>query len=193
MNKKVMLIISISIIITLFIIITISIKNSSFITTISDTSGKLEESNGSQEITNNTNTSFTSWEELSNSIKTTDSPNTYNESIINLITLEIDNESITNTSATLTITDNNNPPCSWDREYSIQKNTNGEWQELEPIKDIIIDTLAYKYKLDENNQCTIKIDWKDNYGELQKGIYRIAKKIGELDNTYVYSNEFEIK
>ncbi len=108
-----------------------------------------------------------------------------------LVTLEVDKDTLSKVGVTLVITDNNEISYGWGEGYIIQKKTNNEWIDLNSNEPMMFNALAYN--LDENNQWKYKIDWSKYYGKLENGIYRIKKSV--YDNGYIdlYSNEFEIK
>ena len=108
------------------------------------------------------------------------------------VNIEILNDTVTNTSVEILITDNNEDKFGWGKSYKIQMRENGEWNDLNPIKDLVFTDIAYN--LDENNQLKQKINWERFYGKLERGTYRIAKPQWS-NNEYIdlYSNEFEIK
>lgn len=109
----------------------------------------------------------------------------------NLVTLEVDKDTLSKIGVTLVITDNNEPSYGWGEGYSIQKKTSNGWADLEAEQDPIFTSIGYV--LDENNQFNYKIDWSKYYGKLSNGTYRIKKSVYDNEYIYLYSNEFEIK
>ena len=109
-----------------------------------------------------------------------------------LVTLEIDEDTLSKIGVTLIITDNNENSYGWGHGYQVQKKINNNWVDLESKEEMIFTALAYS--LDENNQWEYKIDWSRYYGKLENGIYRIKKKIYD-NNNYIdlFSNKFEIR
>lgn len=67
---------------------------------------------------------------------------------------------------------------------------NDNWEELKVIRDDLTFT-ALAYKVDNNNQIKMKVNYSNYYGKLEKGTYRIVKTV--YDEIDFYSNEFEIK
>lgn len=117
-----------------------------------------------------------------------------NNRTLEKVSLYVEEETISNTSITLIITDTNVIPYNWDGSYKLQKKSENTWVYIEPLHDLTSETLAYK--LDENYQCKQQINWTYYYGELNKGKYRIVKLIYDnYNNSHidVYSNEFDIK
>lgn len=109
-----------------------------------------------------------------------------------LVTLEVDKDTLSKVGVTLIITDNNETSYGWGKDYEVQKKENNNWIDLEPSEPMMVQDIAYV--LDENNQCKQKIDWSRYYGKLENGTYRIKKKVYD-NNKYIdlYSNEFDIK
>lgn len=112
----------------------------------------------------------------------------------NNVTIEVCEDSITNYSINLLITDKNEDKYSWISYYIIQKKDNDNWNNLELIKEMRATEMSLG--LDENGILLQKINWSKYYGELSSGIYRIVKPIYDLNiGEYInfYSNEFIIK
>ena len=109
----------------------------------------------------------------------------------NLVTLEVDKDTLSKVGVTLVITDNNEPSYGWGEGYSLQKKTSNGWADLDAEQDPIFTSIGYV--LDENNQFKYKIDWSKYYGKLANGTYRIKKSVYDNEYIYLYSNEFEIK
>ena len=117
----------------------------------------------------------------------------------NVVTIELQRESISDTGATIIITDKGFQKHGWGAEYFLQAKENGEWKRLEPLSYIPNpDSIfpLFDYSLNEHDQLMQTLDWSIRYGELQNGTYRIVK-IGFDPKTdeevYFYSEEFEIK
>ena len=91
---------------------------------------------------------------------------------INKVKIEVLKNTVTNTYAEILITDN-------------------KWIDLKPIQNLGFEEIVFL--LDENNQLKQKINWKEFYGELEKGTYRIVKPIYLNEYVDLYSDEFEIK
>lgn len=95
---------------------------------------------------------------------------------------------LTTTSATVIIKNKNKDSFGTDEWFQIQKKENGEWKEL-PILSLV-SWIDIAYISNEDGVMELKQQWKDLYGELQPGEYRIAKQISTKQ--YVYA-EFIIK
>ncbi len=117
----------------------------------------------------------------------------------NTVTIKVSKKSISNTGATVVVTDKSSQKYTWGTEYFLQVKENGKWKRLDFLEPshspANVDTLL-GYILDEKHQITQSIDWERRYGKLQNGTYRIVK-IGfdttTREDVYFYSNEFKIK
>ena len=108
------------------------------------------------------------------------------------VTIEILPNTITNTAVEILITDNNIDQYGWGVEFRVQEKVNGEWRDLNYFTDDL-SWIDVAYDLYEDNQLTQKLDIEKYYGELDNGIYRIAKPVYDGEYIDIYSNEFEIK
>lgn len=106
---------------------------------------------------------------------------------VNDDSMSIKEGTLTNSGLTLIITNLSNEEITLGEEYSIDKKENGKWKPLTPIIDNY-GFIAIGYVLKTNNNFETKIDWKELYGELEVGDYRLIKNI---NNKYV-SVEFKI-
>ena len=116
----------------------------------------------------------------------------YNRSPEN-VKIEVLENTITNNSVEILITDNNEDKYGWGVQFNIQKKENGEWKNLEYVSDDELAWISIAYNLDENNQLKQKLDIEEYYGKLEPGIYRVVKQVYDEGNIDLYSNEFEIK
>jgi len=97
------------------------------------------------------------------------------------VKLEIKEGTLTNTGATIIITDKNKNPYGWGVPYFIEIEEDGLWVELENLLDFAWIEIAYE--LDENGQYEQTINWENYYGELKPGNYRLGKNV--YDNGYI--------
>ncbi len=97
-----------------------------------------------------------------------------NGNVDDKIDIEIKDETLTPSSATIVIKYNNS--FGYDKWYRIDKQENGEWKNIETIKDNNSFT-AEGYILNSTNEIELTIDWSDLYGILENGKYRIVKKV----------------
>ncbi len=86
---------------------------------------------------------------------------------------------------------------SYGSEYFLEVLDDGQWKTVPHINENIAwDSMAYIIRPDAYNEC--EINWKNIYGDLPAGTYRISKKImnfrgpGDFDEK-PYTLEFEIK
>lgn len=125
-------------------------------------------------------------ENIQNSISRT-------KSNIENVTMEVLPDTITRESVTILITDNNEKKGSCGEAFKVQKKTNNEWQNLEPISDMLTWT-TIAYMPNENGQFKMSLNIKKCYGELSNGTYRIMKDYAAYNaGGEIYSNEFKIK
>ena len=115
----------------------------------------------------------------------------YNRDIKN-VTIEVLEDTITNKSLEILITDNNEDYYGWGVDFKVQKKVNREWKNLEYVSDDLVwNSIAYLPN--EDNQIKQKIDIEKYYGKLGNGTYRVAKSVYDKGYIDIYSNEFEIK
>ena len=108
------------------------------------------------------------------------------------VTIEIIEDTITNKSLEILITDNNKDQYGWGVEFRVQQKVDGKWKDLKYVSDDV-SWIAIAYLPNEDNQITQKLDIEQYYGTLENGIYRIVKPIYDKEYMDLYSNEFEIK
>lgn len=104
------------------------------------------------------------------------------------ITMTIKEGTLNKTSATVILQDTtNNKSFGTGASFSIEKNVNGFWLELP--KQAEISWIEIWYAPNKDGIIEQSLNWKDLYGELEKGNYRIVKNIGVLGSVYA---EFSI-
>ena len=108
------------------------------------------------------------------------------------VTIEVLEDTITNESLKILITDNNEYQYGWGVEFRVQQKIDEKWEDLKYVSDDL-SWIEIAYVLNEDNQLTQTLNIEKYYGRLSKGTYRIVKPV--YDNGYIdlYSNEFEIK
>ncbi len=110
---------------------------------------------------------------------------------INNVTMKIKEGTLTKTSATILIEDKNEEKYDYGQWFRIDKKENGEWKELEQINENFAFTdIAYIPK--EDGTIEIEENWKDLYGELDTGEYRLVKELYGNEKNYIYA-EFTIE
>ena len=108
------------------------------------------------------------------------------------VTIEVLEDTITNKSLDILITDNNEDYFGWGVNFKIQQKVDSQWKDLK-YKSNDIAWIEIAYVPNEDNQIKQTINIEQYYGKLKNGTYRVVKSV--YDNGYVdiYSNEFEIK
>lgn len=90
------------------------------------------------------------------------------------ITIEIKEGTLTKTGATIIITDFNKKKNIYSEEYRIDQKINQKWKELEG-NEVWFDLIGHL--VNENHQLERELNWKDRYGELKPGEYRIVTPV----------------
>ena len=89
------------------------------------------------------------------------------------VSIKIKEGTLTNTGATIIITDTTDKNYSYGEPYRIDKKENGKWKEApKVIEDAFFNMPAY-YP-DENNEIVREINWVWIYGKLKPGTYRFV-------------------
>src|SRR5574344_92094 len=84
------------------------------------------------------------------------------------VSMSIKEGTLTNTGATIIITDTNTTKHGFDEWFRIDKKTDNGWEETKIINyDYTVNAIAYT--IGENGVAELKVNWKDLYGELEKG------------------------
>ena len=102
------------------------------------------------------------------------------------ISIVIKEDTLTNTSATIIITDLSGNQNTYGEWFRIDKKEYGKWKEVKKIGEAWFVLIGYM--VDENYQLELEQNWKDIYGKLEPGKYRLVK---EVNNEYI-SVEFKI-
>ncbi len=96
------------------------------------------------------------------------------------ITMEIKDGSLTNTSATVIITDLSGDESVdlTNKEFKIDYKKSGKWYRLESkIKNEVTVRTSDNTMENGDNAYTQEINWEKYYGKLDKGHYRIVKEV----------------
>ena len=80
---------------------------------------------------------------------------------------------LTNKSATLVLTNNNDKNFQYGNPYEIEIKKDGEWHKINV--ELNFDMPAFQLLSKESKE--IELDWENEYGKLAKGTYRIIKGI----------------
>lgn len=108
---------------------------------------------------------------------------------IDNIIINIKEGTLTKTSATVIITNNNEKSYSYDEWYRIEKEENEEWEKIEEKDSYVFTEMVYI--MEKNSKIELKIDWSNVYGELEKGKYRLIRRINDHEYKYFWV-EFNI-
>ena len=114
------------------------------------------------------------------------------EARLDIKLVELSVEDVTDTSATIVITDNNEHPnkFNWNENYVIKKKEGNEFVELETNHGFNLTNIY----IDESNEYRQEVDWSTKYGNLEKGKYIIEKMVIQTNSTVSFvTEEFEIK
>ncbi len=108
------------------------------------------------------------------------------------ISIAIEENTLTKTSASITITDTTGKSNRYGGacQYRIEKKVDNEWDKVKKIKEM--PSTLQVYFVGENNKLEQTINWSETYGELEKGIYRLVKSTEIEKKDYDFSVEFEI-
>lgn len=112
-----------------------------------------------------------------------------NEYTLKNVTMELKENTLTNSGATIIITDNNKVKYTYEEYYKLEKRIDHIWYELKPSGDVLFNEMGYL--VDDNNELEMNIDWSKTYGNLTSGKYRIIKRIYDGEYKY-FSVEFDL-
>lgn len=112
-----------------------------------------------------------------------------NEYNLKDVTMKLKENTLTNSGATIIITDNNEIKYTYEEYYKLEKRIDHVWYELKPSGDVIFNEMGYL--VDDNNELEMDIDWSKTYGNLTSGKYRIIKRIYDGEYKY-FSVEFDL-
>lgn len=104
------------------------------------------------------------------------------------VSLTVDVEQVTSVGITYTINNQSEKDLSYGRDYSLQKEKDGKWYQLEP-KSAVAVTLELLW-IPAGNAATEELGWEDSYGKLPTGKYRIVKSVSDNENGYYLTGEF---
>ena len=108
-----------------------------------------------------------------------------------LITMRIEDGTVTKTSAKVIISDNTEEENTYGDYFRVEKEINDKWQEVRKISNnYVFNDIAYR--VIDNHELELTCDWKTIYGELEPGEYRIVKKVNnenELFTKFIIEDE----
>ena len=122
-----------------------------------------------------------------------DLTNNNDERNVKKVKMSIKEGTLTQSSASIIILDNNDTPYAYDEWFRIDRKVNNKWEEVNRINNnYIVRDIAYDIRKNKKLETTVK--WGDLYGELKKGKYRLVKKVYDNDGNDIYiSTEFIIE
>ena len=112
-----------------------------------------------------------------------------NEYTLKNVTMNIKENTLTKSGATIIITDNNKVKYTYEEYYKLEKRIDHIWYELKLSGDVLFNEMGYL--VDDNNELEMNIDWSKSYGNLTSGKYRIIKRIYDGEYKY-FSVEFDL-
>lgn len=93
------------------------------------------------------------------------------------IFIQVNQSTLSNNSATVIIQNNNKNMIQYTDDYVIEKKENDVWVKLQEKNAESINTAVKKTN---NEIIEIRINWKNRYGDLESGAYRIVKNINNI-------------
>ena len=87
--------------------------------------------------------------------------------------MTIKDETLTNKSATLFLTNNSDKNFQYGNPYEIEIKKDGEWHKI----NVELNFTLLALQLSPKESKEIELDWENEYGKLAKGTYRIIKGI----------------
>ena len=110
---------------------------------------------------------------------------------VDVVSVTIKSGTLTKTSATIIITDENEETYSYGQAFKIEKKENGSWSEVEHITDDFAFILL-AYNVGDDGTLEMVQDWEGLYGELESGTYRLVKGLTVNGKTRNFWVEFTI-
>ena len=97
------------------------------------------------------------------------------------------------TGATIIIENQTEQVISYGKHYSLQALNDGTWEDVDYINDGggIFEDIGYEL-LSQTNTETINIDWRNRYGALPDGAYRLVKPISSEQEHLQIHDDFEL-
>ena len=91
----------------------------------------------------------------------------------NDVTMTIKDGTLTNSGATLILTNNSDKNFQYGNPYEIEIKKDGEWHKI----NVELNFTMPAFQLSARENKEIEINWENGYGKLAKGTYRIIKGI----------------
>ncbi len=89
------------------------------------------------------------------------------------VRLEVKEGTLKKTKATFILKNDSDVNITYGNEYKIEKKIDDNWQELEGKLAFNLPAYNLKYM----DSVELKLDWKNGYGSLDKGQYRLVKSV----------------
>lgn len=97
------------------------------------------------------------------------------ENLAENVTMEIMDDTLTNTGTKVIITDLSNNYNTYGKDYSIERYENNKWVELKKLENNVVTTME-GYEVNEDNILIMEINWEKIYGTLTSR-YRLIKTV----------------
>ena len=91
------------------------------------------------------------------------------------VIINIDKESITNTGIKITLVNKTENEYEYGSGFTIEYFKNNNWYLVTPKKETDYNMMSYS--LEPNAEKVFEYNWKEIYGELPKGKYRVIKEL----------------
>lgn len=89
------------------------------------------------------------------------------------VTLSIKEGTLTNTGATILLKNNGDKTYIYGNPYVLEIKKDGHWRHI----NVVLNFTMPAYGINPGETKEIELNWKNGYGELAKGTYRIIKDI----------------
>ena len=109
----------------------------------------------------------------------------------NDITMSIKDGTLTNEGTTLVLKNDSDKLLRYNEGYGIEVKQNENWYSI----NVEIEFNVPLWELASNSEKEIELNWKNSYGKLPSGKYRIVKKVyfeNEEEQEFYISAEFNI-
>lgn len=114
------------------------------------------------------------------------------EKSIEKVKMYIKEGTLTPSSATIIIIDDNDNPYVYSKWFRIDKKINEQWKEVNTSNNDY-NFVAVAYNVDKTGKLEEVVDWAGLYGGLEKGEYRLVKNVyGNDGNEIYFSTDFLI-
>ena len=110
----------------------------------------------------------------------------------NDVTMSIKEKTLTNTEATLILTNNSDKLLRYDEIYEIEIKKDNAWHKI----NVELEFNLPLWKVKPHETAEIELNWEHGYGKLIKGEYRIIKNVyfeNEKEQKFYVSTNFNIE